>query len=222
MAILCNMFDHKNEAINFWGDECEYILFKCKRCNHEEIFCSYEGKVLANDEFGKKVLDKMMKDKEFSKACHIHSQFVKAEHSNPFNFKKQDEEYERIRKEFNLTSNIRPACPVEMFRSGLWIDKKNDSESKSKRSNTKPKSKPVVNDSTPEMEGEDNVFISNEEIDNNVYTNEVKPIKYNFESKDKGETLEQLERLEKIYAERENYEKAAEIHKKIEKLKKQQ
>jgi len=217
MGILCKMLDHKNEAINFWGENCEYLLFKCKRCNHEEIFCSYEGKILNNDEFGKKVLDKMMKDKEFSKACHIHSQFVKAEHSNPFNFKKQEEEYERIRKEFNLTGLKRPACPIELFRAGLWKDIKNDSGTAKKKSNTKIKTKPIVNDPEPDNEQGEiyNVF----EPEDNSFTNKVKPIKYSFESVSKGETLEELERLEKIYAARENYEKAADIYKKIQKLK---
>jgi hypothetical protein len=222
MGILCNMFDHKNKVENFWGDECEYMLFKCKRCGHEEIFCSYEGKTLPNNEFGRTIMDKMMKDKEFSLACHIHSQFKKAEYNNAFNFKKQEEEYERIRKEFNLTSKVRPACPVEMFKAGLWVDKKNDSGVKPKKSNTKSKTKPVTNDPEVNFEqGEANVFIPNDEIDNNTYTHDVKPIKYKFESNKKGETLEQLERLEQIYAERENYEKAAEIHQKILKLKEQ-
>ena len=217
MGILCKMLDHKNEAINFWGENCEYLLFKCKRCNHEEIFCSYEGKILNNDEFGKKVLDKMMKDKEFSKACHIHSQFVKAEHSNPFNFKKQEEEYERIRKEFNFTGLKRQACPIELFRARLWKDINNDSVTAKKKSNTKIKTKPIVNDPEPDNEQGEiyNVF----EPEDNSFTNKVKPIKYSFESISKGETLEELERLEKIYAARENYEKAADIYKKIQKLK---
>jgi len=47
----------------------------------------------------------------------------------------------------------------------------------------------------------------------------MKGSKYSFESISKGETLEELERLEKIYAARENYEKAADIYKKIQKLK---
>lgn len=218
MGILCKMLDHKNEAINFWGDNCEYLLFKCKRCNHEEIFCSYEGKILDNDEFGKKVMDKMMSDKEFSKACHIHSQFMKAEHSNPFNYKKQEEEYERIRKEFNLTDSKRPACPVELFRAGLWKDSKNDSGTSKKKSNTKIKTKPIASDPVTDNEQGEvyNVF----ESDDNSFTNKVKPIKYSFEQASKGETLEELERLEKIYVARENYEKAAEVHKKIQKLNK--
>lgn len=220
MGILCSVFDHQHEAVNFWGEQCEYLHFKCKRCGHEEIHCSYEGKTLPNNDFGKKVLDKMMTDKEFSKACHIHGQFLKAEHSNPFNFKKQEEEYERIRKEFNLTSKVRPACPVELYKAGLWKDNKNDSGSKAKKSNPKPKKKPIINEPFSEFEqGEVNIFIPKEEIQNKDFTNDVKPIKYNFEVNMKGETLEQLERLEKIYVDRENYEKAAEIHNKILKLK---
>ena len=54
------------------------------------------------------------------------------------------------------------------------------------------------------------------------YTNEVEPVIYNFQNKKdnmEGETLEQLERLEKIYVDNENYEKAAEIHRKIQNIK---
>lgn len=239
MGILCKMFDHQNDAINFWGEECEYILFRCKRCKHEEIYCSYEGKTLPNDEMGKKILNKMMEDKQFSLACHIHDRFVMAEFNNAFKFKKQEEEFKKIQKEFDLPSAKRVPCPVEMYKAGLWIDKEPKSNSKSEpakkpkpvpktKSNSKPKGRtgPInLSDPAP-MQGEE---VNNEVGENNdfqfegQYTNEVEPVSYNFQKSVKvpngGETLEQLERLEKIYVENENYEKAAEIHQKIQKLK---
>ena len=239
MGILCKMFDHQNDAINFWGEECEYILFRCKRCRKEEIYCSYEGKTLPNDELGNKILKKMMEDKEFSLACHIHDRFVTAEFNNAFKFKKQEEEFKKIQKEFDLPSAKRVPCPIELFKAGLWIDKEPKSNSKSEPAKkpkpvpkTKSKSKPKgrtgpINLSDPApMQGEE---VNNEVGENSdfqfegQYTNEVEPVSYNFQKSVKvpngGETLEQLERLEKIYVENENYEKAAEIHSKIQKLK---
>ena len=246
MGILCKMFDHQNDAINFWGEECEYILFRCKRCKHEEIYCSYEGKTLPNDEMGKKILNKMMEDKQFSLACHIHDRFVMAEFNNVFNFKKQEEEFKKIQKEFDLPSSKRVPCPVEMFKAGLWIDKE-EKKSKSKPRNPtllkirdisidKPKSiedlKPkgrtnkIDTDYTKDsIEGEKPLEPVGENSDfqfEGQYTNEVEPVIYNFQNKKdnmEGETLEQLERLEKIYVDNENYEKAAEIHRKIQNIK---
>lgn len=238
MGILCKIFDHQTEAINFWGEQCEYIHFKCKRCGHEEIYCSYEGKTLPNDEMGKKILKKMMEDKDFSLACHIHNRFVMAEFNNAFNFKKQREEIKKIREEFNLPPDKRPACPVEMFKAGLWIyqeKKKPKSESKN-ISVDKPKSiediKPKGRSGkikTDKIKGYDEGEEALEPVEHNndfdftpQYTNEVEPVTYNFEKNKKnmeGETLEQLERLEKIYVDKENYEKAAEIRNKIQKLK---
>jgi hypothetical protein len=239
MGILCKMFDHQNDAINFWGEECEYILFRCKRCKHEEIYCSYEGRTLPNDEMGKKILNKMMEDKQFSLACHIHDRFVMAEFNNAFKFKKQEEEFKKIQKEFDLPSSKRVPCPVEMFKAGLWIDKE-EKKSKSKPKNIsidKPKSiedlklkgrtNKIDTDYTKDsIEGEKPLEPVGENSDfqfEGQYTNEVEPVIYNFQKSVKvptgGETLEQLERLEKIYVENENYEKAAEIHQKIQKLK---
>lgn len=209
MGLLCAMLDHKDQAINFWGDEAEYILNKCKRCGREEIYCSYEGKLIPNDEMGKKILHKMMNDKEFSKACHIHHQFIKAETSNTFNFKKQDQEFDKIRKEFNLPASYKPACPVEMFKSGLWKDKKMS------KTNAKPKSKKTI-------KGETGNIKSKGENSDVTFTDEVKPMKYgNYRGNadlESGETLEQLKRLEKIYAEKEDYERAAWIQQRINKI----
>lgn len=212
MGFKCVVLGHKDQSINFWGDEAEYILNKCKRCGREEIYCYFEGKLIPNDEMGRKILDKMMNDKEFSKACHIHYQFVKAEQDNVFNFKKQDEEFDKIRKEFNLPASYKPACPVEMFKSGLWKDKK--------PSKTSPKiklNKTIKGESKPKkVKGEN-------PDEKHTYTNEVKPMKYgNYRGSadlDGGETLEQLERLEKIYAAKEDFERAAWIYERIKKIK---
>lgn len=204
MGIICKMFDHKLEAIDFWGDEAEYILFKCKRCNHEEIYCSYEGKVLPNDAFGKEIMNKMMSDVEFSKACHIHTEFLKAEHYNPFNFKKQEQEYERLRKEFDIKSKVRPACPIEMYKAGLWKSKKGKKPTKSK------------------IEGETSINLTKGEQEE--YPNDFKSKSHkNYNKKTKvnipvQDRIKELEKLEKIYANDENYEKAAQMRNKISKL----
>lgn len=220
MGFLCSLFDHKNETIEYWGDQCEYILFRCKRCGHEEIFCSYEWKSLPNDDFGRKALNKMRNNKEFSKACHIHSLFVKAEKKYSINFIKLEEEFEKIRKEFNLTSKLRPACPVEMLKRGIWIDKNQKPETGSKKSSSKPKKKPIKVEPEPEFnKGEETVIIPRENIINYDYNPKVpKSKKKKFSITPEAQTLEELKRLEKIYVERENYEKAAEIYKKILKM----
>ena len=214
MGLLCNILDHKDEAINFWGDNAEYILNKCKRCGREEIFCFYEGKTFANDDVGKDILSKMMNDKVFSKACHIHYQFIRAEQDNVFNFKKQDEEYKKLKVKFNLPETFVPACPVELYKKGLW---NNNNSYKSISKDSKPaKSKTKGEAGTSKVKGE---------IKKPKPVSKGKKTKYgNYKGKadvEGRETLEQLENLEKIYVEKEDYERAAEIHKKIKDFKSQ-
>lgn len=207
MGLFCQMFDHKQEAINFWGDEAEYILFKCKRCGEEEIYCSYEGKCLPNNDQGKEIFNKMRNDKEFSRACHIHTEFIMVEASIMFDWKKQEREFDKLREKFGLAKNARPACPVEMYKKGLWVDKKGTGE-KPKPSNDENKIKAAIKskgEAKPKQtKGEKSTKNRKSKVSNVV---------------DGGENLEQLQRLEKIYAKDENYERAAEIHKKILKLK---
>jgi hypothetical protein len=230
MGIICSIFDHKLEPHNFWGEEAEYVHFKCSRCNHQEIYCHYEGKNLSCDEMGKKILEKMFKDKEFSKACHIHSQFAAAELKHAFSFKKKEEAFKELRERFGLTSTIRPACPVEMFKAGLWVDKKKDDNGERKSK----KSSPEVTDVPFNFKLESNEINSIEmennnnnksfkpmNFDNQEYTNKVKLVEYSFEKSRsvKELTMKELERLLQIYVDQEKYEKAAEIHKKIEQMK---
>lgn len=231
MSFWCKIIGHKNEPANFWsvGD---YILYKCSRCGHEHIKCMYEDKILPHDEFGKKVLQKMMTDKDFSKACHIHQQFVKAEFDNMVSEKKRLKAFEELRERFELSSSMRPADPVELFRLGIWKDKEVKGESKSKTKKIRTKDIDLNENFMMRFDEIDSITKGEQNTNNNKdmntfdsngqeYTNDVRPIEYNFEKKNptKGETLYELERLEKIYVEKENYEKAAEILEKIKILK---
>jgi hypothetical protein len=173
----------------------------------------------------------MMTDKDFSRACHIHEQFVKAEFDNMISEKNKLKAFEELRERFELSSIVRPADPVELFRLGIWKDKDAKGESKSKTKKIRTKDIDLnesfmmrFDDIESISKGEQEINNSNMEpknYDGQEYTNEVRPVEYNFEKRipTKGETLAELERLEKIYVERENYEKAAEILKKINSLK---
>jgi hypothetical protein len=228
MGISCSIFGHKTEAINFWGEQAEYVLFECSRCKHQEVYCHHEGRNLPYDEMGKKILNKMLTDKDFSEACHIHSQFAAAEFKYAFSWKKKDEEFVKIREKFGLAANTRPACPVEMFKAGIWIDKKVESNGEKKSKKSKPEITDIPQNfklnsneiNSIDMENNNEKF-SPMNFDNQEYTNDVQPIEYSFEKKSapKAFTLKELERLLNIYVEQEKYEKAAEIHKKIEALK---
>lgn len=230
MGLLCNIFDHKDDAINFWGEEAEYILYRCSRCGYEHYHCAYEGKLIPNDEMGKKILQKMMSNKEFSKACHIHNEFVKAEFKNAFSYKKVQESYKQIQLEYGLSNSNRPADPVEMFKAGMWIDKSGESPAKKAESNS-PKPKLRTKDLDihhPDIEHEEENTQQEVEqkkpfkpisIGDVEYTNEVKPVEYEFDKKpSEADMLSELKRLEMIYVEKEMYEKAAEINEKIKKI----
>ena len=230
MSLTCKIFGHKDEAINFWGEQAEYILFRCNRCSRENIHCSHEMRQIPNDEFGMKVLHKMMTDSVFSNACRVHSEFVSVENDNLFSIKKREKGYKMLREKYGLPDNYRPACPVVMFKSGLWID-----ESKP---NKKPRQRlPKIDidllgkkiednkeSNTSKGEFENQIIYQNiynmDNKDNIEYTNEVQVVEYEFENKPTKESMiAELEKLEKIYAEKENYEKAAEIFERIQILK---
>lgn len=230
MGIICNIFGHKDEAINFWGEQAQYVLFKCNRCQKEHISCSYEMKELLNDEKGKRVLHKMMTDPVFSAACRIHSEFVEVEKNNMLSTSGRENGYKELREKYGLPDNYRPACPVILFESGFWIEENKDEEK------PKPRLKKIDIDQINNMinkdnesntlEGESESFIIYKNIinmeneDKTEYTNEVQVVEYEFQKKpSKENTIAELEKLEKIYAEKENYEKAAEIFKRIQELK---
>ena len=207
MGALCKIWGCKDSVIKIYSNNVNYALMKCSRCDREIISCVYEGQNLTNDLVGLKILNKMMTDKEFSKACHIHSLFVKVEGEFPFMFRKQEQEFEKIQKQFNLDNAKRPASPIELFKAGLWIDKPLKKEHKDKK------------------EGESDKF---------KYMpfpmQEVQPIKYKFEEgelkKTKNKTVNEntplwnLEDLLKKYLDEEDYLNAAIIRDLINKKKK--
>lgn len=212
MGILCKIFGHKDEAKNFWGEQAEYILFCCERCGYEHVYCSHEGKILPYDNIGREILTKMMSDKEFSEACHIHKQFAAADLKYAFSFSKKEEEYKRLREKYKISSNIRPACPVEMYKAGLWKDKGEPGITKKKD--------PTIKETSLNINNNTKDFRPMSFENNQEYTNEVQPVEYNFKKAvSKTETVAELEKLLNIYVDQEKYEKAAEIHKKIEALK---
>lgn len=225
MGLICNIFGHKDEAQNFWGEQAQYILFRCSRCGKEHIHCSHEMKSVPNDESGKKVLHKMMIDQNFSNACRVHSEFVAVENENLFSIKKRENGYNKLREKYNLPSNFRPACPVIMYNTGLWKENGDTSLSIPDHKIKKDEPKKVLRkiDIEP-IENLDKEIIKNFKIMDKEqfhYTNEVQVVEYQFEKNpSKANTIAELEKLEKIYAEKENYEKAGEIHKRIQELKK--
>lgn len=222
MGLWCKVFGHNDEALNFWGEQANYILFRCTRCHQEHIVCSHEKRCIPNDEFGKMVLNKMMTDDVFSNACRLHMEFVEVEKKYPFAFITRESQLNRLRENYGLPPNYRPACPVEMLKAGLWKDKE-------KISNNKPELRfiEISNSSSPDKQDIEKGELINLNLKDKAmeekkfeYTNEVQVVYYEFEKKpSKTETLAELEKLEKIYVEKENYEKAAEIHKRIQQLK---
>lgn len=225
MGSFCKIFGHKDEAINFWGEQAQYILFKCNRCADEKIVCAFERRTIPNNEFGKVVLKKMMTDEIFSNACRLHMEFVEIEKKYPFNFIKRESELKKLRENYGLPINYRPACPVELFRSGLWIDKQIQNiklkEELKKVDLLMDIEKIITETKKGELEKLNSESKNNNMEDNKFeYTNEVQVVQYDFQNKpSKNETIAELEKLEKIYVEKENYEKAAEIHKRIQQLK---
>lgn len=225
MGLLCRIFDHKDEAINFWGEQAQYILFKCNRCAEEKIVCAYEKRTIPNSDFGKVVLKKMMTDEIFSSACRLHMEFVEIEKRYPFNFIKRESELKKLRENYGLPSNYRPACPVELFRTGLWVDKQIQNhklKQELKKIDLMMDIEKIISEPNKGESDKSNTEsnINKMEEKKFEYTNEVQVVEYDFQKRpSKNETLAELEKLEKIYVEKENYEKAAEIHKKIQQLK---
>ncbi|MEY4571010.1 MAG: hypothetical protein RLZ10_203 [Bacteroidota bacterium] len=225
MGLICNIFGHKDEAQNFWGEQAQYILFKCNRCGKEHIHCSHEMRSIPNDETGKKVLHKMMIDQVFSDACRVHSEFVAVENDNLFSVKKKNIGYNRLREKYKLPENYRPACPVTMFIAGLWIDKKENlidiPQNSDKKNESKKMLKKIDIEPIPNTDKEILKNLNAMDKEKFHYTNEVQIVEYQLDKKtSKANTIAELEKLEKIYAEKENYEKAGEIHKRIQELKK--
>lgn len=218
MGLLCAMFDCQNEAINLWGMNGEYILFRCKRCKKEKIYCVRENRDLTNDEKGREFMYKMMSSPDFSLACQIHSEFVKVERDYPLNLNKREELFKEIQKKYNLPSSNRPADPVIMLEKGLWIEKRNMDQGEVEEK-IKPESKPKK-EKDKKMTGRIQRPVRGE---SEFFTNEVQPVKYKFEESESNDlesmNLESLKELESRYVQEEKYEKAAEVRDRINKLK---
>lgn len=123
MGIFCSIWGCKDEPADFWGDNAEYVLYRCGRCKNETIFCTKELKLLKNDESGRKLMLFMMSNSEFSGECTMHSEFVKAETDNPFSFSKQEKQQQALRKKYGLADGTRPADPTILWEKGLWKPK---------------------------------------------------------------------------------------------------
>lgn len=145
MSIFCSIWSCSNVIEEIYGGVGEYVLYRCERCKKKTIFCAKESKTLNNDEEGLKILELMMKDKEFSRQCQIHSEFAKVEYEHPFNFKRQEKLKDQIREKYCLEPGFRQPDPIILFQKGLWRSEYMDSlkkgESKAKKK-TKPKPKP--------------------------------------------------------------------------------
>lgn len=145
MSIFCSIWSCSNVIEEIYGGVGEYVLYRCERCKKKTIFCAKESKTLSNDEEGLKILELMMKDKEFSRQCQIHSEFAKVEYEHPFNFKRQEKLKDQIREKYCLEPGFRQPDPIILFQKGLWRSEYMDSlkkgESKAKKK-TKPKPKP--------------------------------------------------------------------------------
>ena len=232
MGLFCSIWGCSDEPKDFWGDNAEYVLFKCKRCRKETILCSKENKILDNSEEGRKILELMMRDGEFSKQCIIHSEFVKAEEENSINLSKRESALNAIREKYGLAPGFRQPDPVILWQKGLWRPKPSNSDGESKPKKTRKKSgeKPI------QLEGGEN-FLNQDGIVNV----EIRITKSNSDSgKEEGdaewvdlsdrepavkpelsvkEQVSRLERRMEKHVAREEYEKAARLRDQIVALK---
>lgn len=250
MGTYCELFDHMYEAQNSWGEQCQYIHFHCKRCGHDKIFCTYEEKDLPYDENGLKAMEKMMSDKRFSDACHIHSQFEKVEKKYVFNFLKRQGEFDKLIAKYGLSHQ--PGNPVDLLNRGMWIDLPSNSNETSKRSkgekpkksNPKPKGRASVEPdpddlpidhgadfrySNPERENQQEInppasgstFEYTLNLDEDSSPKSKKSKPKVKREKSNQELLDEYEKKMFHHQDLEQYEKAAEYRDKIVKLKEQ-
>jgi len=231
MGLFCSIWGCSDEPVNFWGDNAEYVLFKCRRCRKETILCSKENKILDNNEEGKKIMELMIRDKEFSKQCIIHSEFVKAEEENVINLAKRESALNEIREKYGLAPGFRQPDPVILWQKGLWRPKPSNSDGESKPKKSKPKKtgeKPIQLEGGESLFNNDNIVkveirISNSNSDGESVTNEwvdlsdsEPAVKPELSVKEQVSRLER--RMEKHVA-REEYEKAARLRDQITALK---
>ena len=246
MSMLCSLFGCNNTVDEIYGKAGEYVLYRCERCRKKIIFCAIESKKLNDDEEGRKILDLMMRDKEFSRQCRIHSEFVKAEFENPFNYKRQEKMKDQIRERYGLQPGFRQPDPIILFQKGLWQSaepgNKKKGESKPKKASSKPKQKPESGERPIRVKGDltgdnyDNVvnvtisFSKGDEDkrkdENKIGDKHSKFIQYSKCQEIVSDELSveaQISRLERRmekHVSKEEYEKAAKLRDQIIKLKK--
>lgn len=237
MGLRCKVMGCTNEHDDIRGyyEGGDYVVYGCKRCPKEIIFCSKESRFMDNDEAGRAAMAMMIKDPEFSRQCAIHSEFVRAETENPFSLEKERMAKDLIRSKYGLPDGYRPPDPVILLQKGLWNPKpsRKKAEPKSK-SKTKGKEGPKP---YPTQEGES--FGSQGGFRYEIQPNEApKPagkgksgVRYtnrfdlgsvdnsNNEHLSVEEQLKRLERRMEKHVQREEYEKAAKIRDHIAKLK---
>jgi hypothetical protein len=232
MGILCSIWGCSDEPKDFWGDNAEYVLFKCRRCGNETIFCSKEVRILKNDEEGRKIRDLMITDPEFSRQCTIHDQFVKAEDKNAMNLSKREKALDEIRERYGLAPGFRQPDPVILWQKGLWRPKPSGEarESKPKRNNPKRKTgeKPIHLEGGENFPEQDNVVkveirITKPNGGGENSGSEWEDITVNGQEPKQELSVEaQISRLERRmdkHVAREEYEKAARLRDQIVKLK---
>jgi hypothetical protein len=218
--------------MDFWGDNAEYVLFKCRRCGNETIFCSKEVRILKNDEEGWKIRDLMISDPEFSRQCTIHDEFVKAEDKNAMNFYKKEKALDEIRERYGLAPGFRQPDPVILWQKGLWnpVKPEKSGESKPKRRNPKNKTgeKPIRLEGGESFPEQDNVVkveirITKPNSGGENSGSQWEDITVNGEEPKQELSVEaQISRLERRmgkHVAREEYEKAARLRDQIVKLK---
>ncbi len=246
MSMLCSLFGCKNAVEEIYGKAGEYVLYRCDRCSKETIFCAKESKRLANDEEGRKILRLMMDDPAFSRQCRIHSEFAKAEFDNPFNYKRQEREFDQIRERYGLPAGFRQPDPVILFQKGLWLGtdpdgKAKKGESKPKKAPAKPKRKPESGEKPIRIQGDltgdtyDNVVnvtisFSKGDEDKRKDENKIGGKNSKFHKYGKCEEIvnedlsveaqiSRLERRMEKHVSKEEYEKAAKLRDQITRLK---
>lgn len=216
MGIKCGIFGCDDVAVGCLTDTTDYVLFRCNRCKQEVIFCAKEGKVLDNDEEGKRIVQLMMDDPDFSYQCTMHSEFVKAD-VGKFSYSKVQKEFKMLREKYGLPEGYTPSDPVELYKNGLWVP----SNSGKKRK----KSGPVKIKGEEDQNGyiNVNIRISRQDFDR------MNPGGSNQEEDQEGdvqkqemtveEKINRMERRMNKHVAKEEYEKAAKIRDKIMKLK---
>jgi len=226
MGLFCSIWGCSDEPRDFWGDNAEYVLFRCKRCHKETILCSKENRIFDNNDEGKKLRDLMMVDPEFSKQCVIHHEFLKAEKDNMFSISKMEKATQEVREKYGLAPGFRPADPVVLWQNGLWKPKpskkkgENNEKKTTKNNGENPAQSEDANNFTPNMKIE--ILITKlDELSQieSVEWNDISPSEEFF----KGEKpelsvkdqLSKLERRLKKHVDREEYEKAAKIRDEI-------